>query len=645
MRPGFRAVGAVAPAALRLGIGIVLLLFAVLTTAAGLVTPTATSETAPAAVAVTPVKGLKDKMPPIIAEWAANAAPVPVADLVPDLAAAANPLAVGNFIVTVDAGTLDEVLAAKKISPIRTYRSAVQGFDARLTALQLADLRADTRIVSVSEPQTVTGFAQAVTPVITRIGADAAPAWAGTGRSDSAGLPAVAVVDSGVELHPDLNVVGQVNCSSEPTATDLGGHGTGVSGVLAARDDANGVVGVAPGAPVYSVKVMNKSNQGTSDTLLCGLNWISAHAAEKNIKVVNLSLGVRGADDGQCGATNSDPIHLAICSLVVKGVTVVAAAGHISADLAGTIPAAYDEVLTATNMADWDGKPGGLGTPPCNNQTNWIDDRPANDTNYAVSAADVAHTVAAPGACPYTTLRGSRYGYLAGGTSMSAAATSGVVLNCLRPGGACAGKTPAQIRQIIIDQAKYATLTSNHGYTGDPRTSTGRYYGWLVTAKLLPLPAPDQGGTTTSDPTSTAGPIPTTPAPTPDPTPTLTPDTVAPTVRLISPGPGARISGSVGLVATASDDVGVTAVTFLLGDEVVGQGAQYPDGSWRYNLDTTRFANTVYLLRASAVDAAGNTSNGSHKIRIENVASPAPPPSPTATASAGAGPATSAPTV
>lgn len=570
---------------------------------------------APAVMAAVPAATAEDPMPPIIGEWAAAAPAVSGPDLVSKAPAAANPLAIGTFIVTAASGKLDDVLAAHTISPTRIYRSALQGFDAKLTARQLAALRADNRVVSVSRPQTVTGFAQTIPPVITRLGADAAPAWAGTGRASSAELPAVAVVDSGVELHPDLNVVEQVNCSSELSATDLGGHGTGVSGVLAARDNTSGIVGIAPGAPVYSVKVMNKSNQGTTDTLLCGLNWVSAHAAEKNIKVVNLSLGVRGADDGQCGVGNSDPIHMAICSLTAKGVSVVAAAGHISADLAGTIPAAYDEVLAATNMADWDGKPGGLGTPPCSNQTGWIDDRPASDTNFAVSAADIAHTVAAPGACPYTTLRGGRYGYLAGGTSMAAAATSGVVLNCLRPEGACAGKTPAETRQIVIDQAKNAALTSNHGYTGDPRTSTARYYGWLVTAKLQPLSA--------ADPVSTP-----TPTPTPAPPAAGEPDTTAPTVRLTSPGPGTRVSGTVELQATASDNVGVTGLTFLLGDVVVGQGTKHPDGSWRANLDSTRFANNAYVLRASAVDAAGNTGSGSHKIRVENIASPAPAPAP-----------------
>ena len=237
--------------------------------------------------------------------------------------------------------------------------------------------------------------------------------------------------------HSDINLALAVNCFGSGTSADANGHGTGVAGFMAAYDNGIGTVGIAPGAPIYSVRVLDDKNRGTLSTILCGLDWVAANAATYDIRVLNLSLATAGVDDGDCGRTNGDVLHQAICELADQGITVVASAANSTKDLAGAVPASYDEVLAATNVADYDGRPGGLGSPPCN--VSPPDDTPAPSSNFAVSAADAAHTIAAPGVCPYTTLKGNRYGYIQSGTSMSAAALSGVVLDCLAAGGACAG--------------------------------------------------------------------------------------------------------------------------------------------------------------------------------------------------------------
>ena len=74
-----------------------------------------------------------------------------------------------------------------------------------------------------------------------------------------------------------------------------------------------------------------------------------------------MSVAKTGSDDHNCGLTNHDPIHQAICRLVASGVTVVAAAGNNHFSASRLIPASYNEVITVSALADSDGKPGGVG--------------------------------------------------------------------------------------------------------------------------------------------------------------------------------------------------------------------------------------------------------------------------------------------
>jgi subtilisin family serine protease len=177
----------------------------------------------------------------------------------------------------------------------------------------------------------VAGVAQAatqiVTPAIGTVQATGSPVLAGSGKAWNG--PAVAVVDSGVDVHTELNLAGSMDCTGLGTA-DGNGHGTGVSGLIAAKDDGKGIVGVAPGAPIYSVRVLDAKLKGSTATVQCGLQWVLDNAAAKNIKVVNLSLASPGADDGNCGYTNNDTMHQLVCALTGAGVTVVASAGNES---------------------------------------------------------------------------------------------------------------------------------------------------------------------------------------------------------------------------------------------------------------------------------------------------------------------------
>ncbi len=134
----------------------------------------------------------------------------------------------------------------------------------------------------------------------------------------------VAVVDTGIApRHPDLRVYG--GASFVPGVTrwhDDHYHGTHVAGTIAASMNNRGVVGVAPDARLYAVKVLNKKGQGYTSWILNGLTWCHRH----NMHIVNLSLG-SGASNHT--TTNySKAYEKAGAALRKRGILPVAAAGN-----------------------------------------------------------------------------------------------------------------------------------------------------------------------------------------------------------------------------------------------------------------------------------------------------------------------------
>ena len=115
-----------------------------------------------------------------------------------------------------------------------------------------------------------------------------------------------------------------------------------------------------------------------------------------------MSVAKYGQDDKTCGTTVHDILHAAICRLVQSGVTVVAAAGNDAGNAARRVPAAYNEVITVSALADTDGKPGALGGHRCYSWGSYdSDDTFANFSNYG---ADV--DLIAPGKCIWSTIPG-----------------------------------------------------------------------------------------------------------------------------------------------------------------------------------------------------------------------------------------------
>ena len=400
--------------------------------------------------------------------------------------------ATGNYVVVYRDGVTDvEALTTSLETTLGLrarfrYGAAIPGFAATLTDTQRLSLEANPAIAYVARdiPVTAAGTTpiqsgETVPPGIRRIGA------ATLTDAHVSATPAVAVLDTGVDLkNADLNAVSGKNCvTTTAAAQDDNGHGTHVAGTLAARNTGAAVIGVAPGTLVYSVKVLNSRSSGTLSQILCGVDWVTANAAGLNIKVANMSVLGSGANDNNCGNSNNDAWHKAICRSTAAGVTYVGAAGNGKVSFDKTIPAAYPEVLTATAVTDTDGRPGAIGgAPKC--KSGEADDRYGTYSNWAVGATASSHTLAAPGTCVVSDkLGGGTATYY--GTSQAAPHVAGAVALCMGTAGSsgpCSGLTPSQaIAKVRADAA--ASATTANGFAGDPlRPVTGRYYGYLVAA-------------------------------------------------------------------------------------------------------------------------------------------------------------------
>ena len=294
----------------------------------------------------------------------------------------------------------------------------------------------------------------------------------------------VAVIDTGIDVdNPELNVVGGRNCSTGSTFDDGNGHGTHVAGTIGARDNAVGVVGVAPGVRLFAVRVLDNFGSGTNSTVLCGIDFVDSRSPAKGgtITVANMSIGGPGADDGACGSIDGDVVHAAICRATADGVTFVAAAGNANRTFDGQIPAAYDEVLTVTAIDRHERAAGRRGP----RRMRWRRRRhggglqqlralralrtPPTPSRHPGHASTRPGRAASTGGCPARAWR-----------PPTSRARSRLCIATAR----CAGLTPAQIVQKVRADADARPLS--YGFVGDPSRpivdpgGTTRFYGHLL---------------------------------------------------------------------------------------------------------------------------------------------------------------------
>jgi subtilisin family serine protease len=317
------------------------------------------------------------------------------------------------------------------VDVLGVFPEGLKGVVARVPSTRLWALAGDPRVRYIEQDQVVFTTAQSLPTGINRIDADLSSTRAGDGLGAFLNVP-VAVIDTGLQpSHPDLRVMGGVNYSS-PISTkwnDGHGHGTHVAGIIGARDNGIGVVGVAPGTPLWAVKVLNDYGAGTWSAVIAGINWVTARSS--TIKVANMSLG-----GGYSQAVND-----AVTNAVNNGVVFVAAAGNEAADARYFSPGSCPAAITVAAMADSDGAPGGLGAGTIYG----ADDTFASFSNFG-SLVDIV----APGVGILSTYKGSKYATLSG-TSMATPHVAGAAALYL---STHPGATPAAVQAALTGAAQ-----------------------------------------------------------------------------------------------------------------------------------------------------------------------------------------------
>ncbi|MBO9199619.1 MULTISPECIES: S8 family serine peptidase [Niastella] len=274
-----------------------------------------------------------------------------------------------------------------------SFFSGARGFVAHLSQLELARLRQDStisriendRIIAygscfkVVEPKTITWNVERI------------------GYGDGTGKTAW-IIDSGIDFsHPDLNADSARSKSfinGVTSARDDNGHGTHIAGIIGAKNNSVGVLGVASNANLVALKVFDKDGKGTLGSIIQALSYVNANA--KAGDVVNMSLG----ED-----TISNILDQAVINTAAKGIYIAIAAGN-------------------------DGKPANQYSPGRVNAKNVytvsaVDslDNFASFSNYGNDVVDLA----APGVSITSTYLNGKYAIFSG-TSMATPHVAGLLL-------------------------------------------------------------------------------------------------------------------------------------------------------------------------------------------------------------------------
>ncbi len=202
-------------------------------------------------------------------------------------------------------------------------------------AVEALAARADVRFVSPDRETITFGHVSLTT------GADAVRNLGGSNNTslDGTGI-GIAVLDSGIDTEHrsfldrdgDVRVVYSKDFTGERRTDDPYGHGTHVASIAAGngRIAHAEYIGIAPGAHLVNLRVLNSQGAGTTAGLLAALDWVLANRTSYNIRVVNLSLGAPAVD-----SYRNDPLCRAVRRLVDAGLVVVAAAGNNGKNGAG----------------------------------------------------------------------------------------------------------------------------------------------------------------------------------------------------------------------------------------------------------------------------------------------------------------------
>ena len=288
----------------------------------------------------------------------------------------------------------------------------------------------------------------------------------------------IAVIDTGIYTgHVDLDggkVIGWKDfVGAKPTPYDDNGHGTHVASIAAGTGEGNSQYkGVAPGAALVGVKVLDKNGNGSMSNVTAAIDWVVQNKALYGIEIINMSLGTTGSSDG------TDATSLAVNNAVDNGIVVVVAAGNDGpAKYTIGSPGAAEKAITVAAMADL----GELGF-------NLADFSSRGPTADQRTKPDVA----APGFNITAAKTNTSNQYITySGTSMATPFTAGTVALML---DANSSLTPTSIKNTIMNTSKdwgaaskdieygmgrldgYEAIKSAGGFTGTNIAVPSHYY-------------------------------------------------------------------------------------------------------------------------------------------------------------------------
>ncbi|MDP2659637.1 MAG: S8 family peptidase [Dehalococcoidia bacterium] len=229
-------------------------------------------------------------------------------------------------------GPADEALVRGLGGRVKGAYSIVPAIAASVPAAAVQALQRNPRVAAVEPDIEVRAVDLAdvdTTEVSNAWGVDRLDASLVWPTANGAGV-GVAIVDTGSGPHPDLpGAVVRVNCltgtcvsGATPVGNDDNGHGTHVAGTALALSNGVGVVGMAPGASLFSYKVLSSSGSGSYSAVIAALDSIVKYniTATLKIKVANFSLG-SSQDPGSTTQAAFDNAY-------ASGVLVIGAAGN-----------------------------------------------------------------------------------------------------------------------------------------------------------------------------------------------------------------------------------------------------------------------------------------------------------------------------
>jgi subtilisin family serine protease len=320
--------------------------------------------------------------------------------------------------------TVNEFSRSHGVSAGNVYHHALKGFSAKLNAHQLEKLAADSRVDYIEPDMIVTADAQTLPWGVNNVDADVSSTRAGDGYGSVPNVR-VYVIDTGIQLnHPDLNVAGGVDYTgANGTGNDDNGHGTHVAGTIGAKDDYSGVVGVAPGARLYAVKVLGADGSGYTSNIIKGIDYVTSQKlANPSIPMVaNMSLG------GYAGTTYYSSMDNAVVRSINSGVFYAVAAGNSSANASLYSPAHVTQAVTV----------GSYGSTNA-----WA----SSYSNYG-SVVDIN----APGSSILSTYIGSQLATMSG-TSMATPHVAGAAALYL---SRYTTASPASVRNALVSSSTY----------------------------------------------------------------------------------------------------------------------------------------------------------------------------------------------